>query len=80
MLFGVKREYGAYVGILVQIIPYVLMHGGKAEMEAFGSLPVGLALAYLAVKTESIWYGVLLHGSIAIMFNALILLLHFKSY
>jgi len=79
LLFGVKRHYGAYAGILVQLIPYVLVHSGKAELEAIGSLPVGLALAYLAVKTESIWYGVLLHGSIALLFNALILLLYFMS-
>ncbi len=77
LLFGVKRHYGAWAGILVQIIPYVLMHGHKAPMEAFGSLPVGLALAYLAVKTESIWYGAILHGSIALLFNALILILHY---
>lgn len=76
LLFGVKREYGAYAGILVQVIPYVLVHAGKAEMEALGSLPVGLALAWLAVKTGSIWYGVVLHGSIALMFNALIFALN----
>lgn len=76
LLFGVKREYGAYAGILVQVIPYVLVHSGKAEMEALGSLPVGLALAWLAVKTGSIWYGAVLHGSIALMFNVLIFYLN----
>jgi len=76
LLFGVKREYGAYAGILVQVIPYVLVHAGKAEMEALGSLPVGLALAWLAVKTNSIWYGAFLHGSIALMFNVLIFALN----
>ena len=79
LLFGIKRHYGAFAGILVQIIPYVLIHSGKAGIEAFGSLPIGLALAYLAIKTESIWYGALLHGSIALLFNALILLVHFMS-
>ena len=72
LLFGVKRDYGSYAGILVQVIPYVLVHAGKAEMEAIGSLGVGLALGWLAVKTESIWYGAILHGSIALMYNALI--------
>jgi len=76
LLFGLKRHYGAPVGILVQLIPYVLVHSGKAELEALGSLPVGLALGYIAVKTESIWYGALLHGSIALLFNVLILLSH----
>jgi membrane protease YdiL (CAAX protease family) len=76
LLFGVKREYGAYAGILMQAIPYVLVHAGKAEMEAVGSLGVGLALGWLAVKTESIWYGAVLHGSIALMYNALIFALN----
>ena len=76
LLFGVKREYGAYVGILVQAMPYVLVHAGKAEMEALGSLGVGLALGWLAIKTESIWYGAVLHGSIALMYNALIFALN----
>jgi membrane protease YdiL (CAAX protease family) len=45
-------------------------------MEALGSLPVGIALGWLAVKTNSIWYGAFLHGSIALMFNALIFALN----
>ena len=79
LLFGIKKHYGAYAGILVQLMPYVLVHSGKAEMEALGSLPVGLALGYLAVRTGSIWYGALLHGSIALLFNATILFMHFHG-
>jgi membrane protease YdiL (CAAX protease family) len=41
---------------------------------------VGLALAYLALRTRSIWYGALLHGSIALLLNALILFLHFHNH
>jgi len=76
LLFGIGRYYGLYAGILAQLVPYVLVHGIKAPLEAFGSLPVGLALAYVAVKTRSIWYGALLHGSIAWLFNALIFMMH----
>jgi membrane protease YdiL (CAAX protease family) len=80
LLFGIQKEYGPYAGVLVQVIPYVLAHAGKAELEALGSLPVGLALGYLAVRTGSIWYGAVLHGSIALLFNALILFRHFHHY
>jgi len=80
ILFGIQKKYGIYAGILAQVFPYVLMHMGKAEMEALGSLPVGLALGYCAARTGSIWYGVLMHGSIALMFNALILLLYFMGH
>ncbi len=79
ILFGIKKNYGPYAAMLMQLIPYVMVHVGKAQLEALGSLPVGLALAYLAVRTGSIWYGALLHGSIALLFNALILLRHFLT-
>ncbi len=73
LLFGVKRSYGAFAGVLVQLIPYVLIHAGKAEIEAFGSLPVGLALGYLAARTGSIWYGAFLHWSIALLLGVAVL-------
>lgn len=76
ILFGIKKDYGPYAGMLVQLIPYVMVHAGKAPLEAIGSLPVGLALAYLAVRTGSIWYGLFLHGSIALLFNVFIRLQH----
>lgn len=70
LLFGVKKDYGALPAVLVSIMPYVIGHREKPEIEALGSFPVGLALSYLAVKTGSIWYGVLMHATIAIGFNA----------
>ncbi|HIJ66642.1 MAG TPA: CPBP family intramembrane metalloprotease [Candidatus Hydrogenedentes bacterium] len=75
LLFGFKRRYGTYAGVLASMIPYVLVHFGKPEIETFGSFPVGLALAYLAARTGSIWYGVLLHWSIALMLSGLLLVL-----
>jgi membrane protease YdiL (CAAX protease family) len=77
ILFAVARAYGPWAGVLAGIIPYVLIHTGKAPIEAFGSLLVGMALAWLALKTRSVWYGILLHGSIALLFNAAILLASF---
>lgn len=79
MLFGIKKDYGPYAAILVQLIPYVMVHIGKVQMEALGSLPVGFALGYLAIRTGSIWYGAFLHGSIALLLNAAILLKHFLA-
>ena len=74
LLFGTEKDYGPYAAMLLPLIPYVLIHAGKAELEALGSLPVGLALGYLAIRTRSIWYGIILHGSIALLLNAAILL------
>ena len=75
LLFGIKNRYGAYPGILVSMVPYVVAHFGKPEIETFGSIPVGFALAYLAVRTNSIWYGVVLHWAIALALAALLFVL-----
>lgn len=72
LLFGVKKHFGPCAALFLPLIPYVYGHQGKAEIEALGSFPVGLALAYLAIKTDSIWYGVILHATIALAFNAFI--------
>ena len=72
ILFGIKKDYGPYPAILISLIPYVYLHWEKAPIEAFGSFPVGLALSYLALRTNSIWYGVILHTTIALGFNAAI--------
>lgn len=72
VLHGIKKDYGPYPAVLVSLIPYVYLHWEKAPIEAFGSFPVGLALSYLSLRANSIWYGVILHTSIALGFNAAI--------
>ena len=49
-----------------------MIHFGKPGIETFGSFPVGLALGYLAARSGSIWYGVLLHWTIALMLSGLL--------
>ena len=39
---------------------------GKAEIEAMGSIVAGIALGILALRTRSFWYGVAIHGVIAV--------------
>lgn len=68
LLFGFRKQLGDFGAVCIATIPYVIVHRGKSEMEALGSFPVGLALSYLALKTGSIWYGILLHWTIAILY------------
>ncbi len=51
--------------IWVQLLPFVLMHTGKPEIEAFASIVAGIALCVLALRTRSFWYGALLHAAVA---------------
>jgi membrane protease YdiL (CAAX protease family) len=64
MIFGFGKDFLSR-SVLIATIPFVIMHFGKPELEAFGSLPAGLILGYLALRSRSIWPGVLLHWGVA---------------
>ncbi len=52
--------------ILLHTVPFAVMHAGKPELEAYGSIIAGLALGVVAVRARSFWYGALLHAAIAV--------------
>jgi uncharacterized protein len=64
LLFGLYKRIGNQA-IWIQLIPFVIMHGGKPELEAYGSIVAGIALAVLALRTRSFWYGAVLHAAVA---------------
>ena len=64
LLFGLRRRIGD-LAILVQALPFALMHFAKPEPEAWGSFVAGVALGVLAVRARSLWYGFAVHGAIA---------------
>lgn len=71
MLNGLLPRFGRGGAILIQTIPFALMHLGKPEAEALGSIVAGIALGVLALRTRSFWYGALLHGVIAVYMDVL---------
>lgn len=66
MLNGLLPKFGRAGALLIPIAPFAIMHLGKAELEALGSIVAGLALGVLALRTRSFWYGVVLHAAIAV--------------
>lgn len=64
MLFTMARYMGAYA-IFVMVIPYVMIHFGKPFPETLGSVITGIALGTLALRTRSIFGGLLIHIIIA---------------
>lgn len=66
MLFGLKEKFG-YYSVLIQMIPFVILHNGKPVAETFGAIAGGIALGILALRTKSIYYGVITH--IGVMFS-----------
>jgi len=63
MLFGLKEKFG-YYSVLIQMIPFVILHNGKPMPETFGAIAGGIALGVLAFRTNSILYCVITHMGI----------------
>ncbi|MGF1464546.1 MAG: type II CAAX prenyl endopeptidase Rce1 family protein [Sandaracinaceae bacterium] len=64
LLFGFARDF-LYRAVLLSTVPFVLMHFGKPELETLGALVAGLILCFIALRSRSIWPGVLLHWLVA---------------
>ena len=46
------------------MIPFVILHNGKPELETFSAILGGIALGILAFRTRSFLYGVIVHFGI----------------
>src|SRR5690606_8230997 len=57
--------------IFVMVVPYCMIHFGKAMPETLGAIVAGLVLGTLAMRTRSIWGGVLLHIAVALTMDLL---------
>ena len=77
MQFGLEEKFG-YYAILIQMIPFVILHNGKPELETFSAILGGIALGILAFRTRSFIYGVLVHFGIMLGID-LISVARFKS-
>jgi len=71
-LFGLAERFGAGAAILIQTIPSALIHtsivvSGKPFSETLLSVPVGIILGWLAIRTRSIWYGFAIHAAAGLL-------------
>jgi CAAX protease family protein len=64
MLQSLKRSLGAYA-VFVMAVPYCMIHFGKPMPETLGAVAAGVVLGTLALRTGSIWAGVMIHVSVA---------------
>lgn len=63
MLFGLKEKFG-YYAVIIQMIPFLILHNGKPPLETFGAILGGIALGILAYRTQSIYYCIVTHTGI----------------
>ncbi len=59
--------------IFVMIVPYCIIHFGKPMSETLAALIAGTVLGTLALRTRSIWGGVLIHVGVAVTMDLLAL-------
>lgn len=64
LVLGLARAIG-HRAVLVSMIPYAMIHVYKPLPEAFGAIAAGLVLGFLALRSRSIWGGVLVHVCVA---------------
>jgi len=75
MLFGLREKFGDTYAILLQVIPSALMHFNKPESEFLGSIILGIVLGYLALRTRSILYPLIIHSCIGVFTDLFITIL-----
>jgi uncharacterized protein len=76
VLFNLEKKFG-YYSVFIMTIPYCMIHYHKPMLEALAAIIAGIILGTLALRTRSIWYGVLIHASVALTMD--ILALHQKG-
>jgi membrane protease YdiL (CAAX protease family) len=75
MLFGLEKKFG-YYAVFIQMIPFVILHFGKPEMETFGAIFGAIGLGILALKTRSFIYCVLIHFLVMFSLDLISVLRH----
>ncbi len=72
-LFGLNLKYGIS-SVLIQSIPFALMHIGKPFPETLSSVIGGIMLGLIAIRLKSIIYGVKMHYLILFLTDSFVIL------
>ena len=71
LLFGLKEKFKEG-SVLLQMIPFALMHLGKPELETVSTIFTGILFGYVAYRGKSYWPAFIIHLFINVFFLALI--------
>ena len=74
LLFGLAKRYGSFA-VVIQMVPFVLTHRGKPELEMLGAIVGGLVLGVLALRTRSMWPCFLIHAFVAVWMDVCVVYL-----
>ena len=68
LLFGLKERFKES-SILVQMIPFALLHLGKPEVEAISTILMGIYFGYVVYRGNSYWPAFIIHLFINVIFR-----------
>jgi membrane protease YdiL (CAAX protease family) len=71
LLFGLREKFGEG-SILIQMIPFALLHLGKPELETVSTIITGILFGYIAYRGKSFWPAFIIHVFINVFFVTLI--------
>lgn len=72
MLFGLKDKFKEG-SILIQMIPFVLLHFGKPEIETISTIFTGILWGYICYRGKSFWPAYIMHMVVNLSNKAFIL-------
>jgi uncharacterized protein len=67
LLFGLKEKFQEG-SILLQMVPFVLLHFGKPELETISTIITGILFGYVCYRGKSFWPAFIIHMFINIFF------------
>lgn len=66
MLFGLRQKFGDVFAVLIQVLPSCIAHIGRPEGEMISSIIAGFVFGFLALRSRSLWYILILHWFIGL--------------
>ena len=66
ILNAIAPEIGKPAAVIVQCLPFAILHMGKPELESFASIAAGLYLGVLALRANSVLPCIILHFAAAL--------------
>jgi uncharacterized protein len=71
LLFGLKDKYKG-TAVVIQMLPFVLLHIGKPELETISTIFTGLYFGWVCYRGNSYWPAFIIHLFINVFFVSLI--------
>ncbi|MEO1261866.1 MAG: type II CAAX endopeptidase family protein [Bacteroidota bacterium] len=66
LLFSCEKELGMWLAIIINTVIYTLVHLPKGWKETVGSIPMGIVLCWLTLKSGNIWAAFFIHISLVL--------------